>query len=70
MLRYLRTGMTGIAREDVDLIDNYCVATGVRGTMWHKNGHEKGRQREGFPLEYLNELRVQIMAPFITLEKS
>lgn len=69
MLRYLRTGMTGIAREDVDLIDNYCVATGVRGTMWRKKWTRKGRQREGFPLEYLNELRVKIMSPFAVLEK-
>jgi len=70
MLRYLRTGMTGITREDVDLIDNYCVATGIHGTMWHKKWTRKGRQREGFPLEVLNELRIQIMAPLRKLEKN
>ena len=31
ILGFLRTGMSGMEREDIDLLDNYCVAVGIRG---------------------------------------
>ena len=56
MFRYLRSGMSGISREDVDLLDNYCLAVGIRGSkQWHGTWVKKGRGRSAYPLDYLNE---------------
>lgn len=69
VLRYLRTGMTGIDRADIDLLDNYCVAVGIRGAKaWHNPWNRKGRGRNAYPLDYLNALREKIAAPFAALE--
>ena len=51
MFRYLRSGMSGISREDVDLLDNYCLAVGIRGSkQWHGTWVKKGRGRSAYPL--------------------
>lgn len=69
VLRYLRTGFTAVAREDIDLLDNYCVAVGIRGAKaWHEPWTKGGRGRNAYPLEHLNALRAQIIAPFTALE--
>ena len=71
MFRYLRSGMSGISREDVDLLDNYCLAVGIRGSkQWHGTWVKKGRGRSAYPLDYLNELRGKIMKPLEILEKA
>lgn len=31
VFRYLKTGLTGISRADIDLIENYAMAVGIRG---------------------------------------
>lgn len=36
VFRYLKTGLTGIPREDIDLIENYVLACGIRGNRWTK----------------------------------
>ena len=70
MFRYLRSGMSGISREDVDLLDNYCLAVGIRGSkQWHGTWVKKGRGRSAYPLDYLNELREKIMKEYGEGEK-
>ena len=34
VFRYLKTGFAGIDREDVDLIENYVLASGIKGKRW------------------------------------
>ena len=39
MFRYLRTGLTGLSDENIDILDNYCLAVGIKGrkqwsTQW------------------------------------
>ncbi len=71
VFRYLRTGFTGIERKDVDLLDNYCLALGIRGhKAWHEPWKKGGRGRNAYPLEHLNSLREQITAPFLELEQA
>ena len=31
VFRYLRSGMSGITREEADILENYCIAHGIRG---------------------------------------
>jgi ATP-dependent helicase/nuclease subunit B len=34
VFRYLKTGLTGMDREDIDQIENYVLACGIRGSYW------------------------------------
>ena len=34
VFRYLKTGLTGIALEEIDFIENYVLASGIRGSHW------------------------------------
>lgn len=70
VFRYLRTGMTGIQREEADVIENYCLAVGIRGSKaWHEPWKKKMRKKNCQPdLAFLNTLREKIVAPFIPLE--
>ena len=34
VFRYLKTGLTGIAREEIDILENYVLANGIRGNQW------------------------------------
>ncbi|MBQ4283788.1 MAG: PD-(D/E)XK nuclease family protein, partial [Lachnospira sp.] len=70
MFRYLKTGLAGVDTEDVDLLDNYCVAVGVRnGKAWKEAFYKKGRGRNSYPLDRLNELRRIIIEPIVKLEE-
>ena len=70
MFRYLRTGLTGISRHDIDMLENYCLAVGIRGSRaWHEPWKKKMKRSTYQPeLETLNALREQIMAPLLNLE--
>lgn len=71
VFRYLKTGMTGIDRDDIDMIENYCIAVGVRGIgSWEKAFVKKGRRKNGYDLVRLNEIRNEIVTPFIKLNRS
>lgn len=71
VFRYLRTGMTDIEREDIDLLDNYCVAVGIRSRkQWHEEWTRKFRSRvNATDLERLNALRERVIAPLQILEE-
>lgn len=62
IFRYLRCGLTGIVNEDIDILENYCIAKGIRGyskwqSVWTKS--YKG-QKEG-ELTRINETRELLM---------
>lgn len=78
VFRYLRSGLGGFSREDVDLLENHVLAYGIRGKnkwgeVWafHENGQqkpgkevsqEKGEEAQENKWQHLNELRSQFMA--------
>lgn len=69
VFRYLRSGMADLEREETDLLDNYCVAAGIRGSRaWNSEWTKKGRGRNAYPLEQLNSLREKIVKPLSKLE--
>ncbi|MBC7323832.1 MAG: helicase-exonuclease AddAB subunit AddB, partial [Moorella sp. (in: Bacteria)] len=35
VFRYLKTGLTGVSAEEVDRLENYVLATGIRGSRWY-----------------------------------
>ena len=62
VFRLLRTGLFAFSREEVDLLDNYVRATGIRGfsrwkSPWINTTRESGEEE----LEQLNSLRVKFV---------
>lgn len=74
VMRFLRCGFCGIDEDELDRLDNYLVATGIRGkTAWGRRWVHMPRQKSIYDLEKLELLRQQIygcLKPFYeTFEK-
>lgn len=70
IFRYLRTGLTDISREEVDEIENYCIAMGIRGAnrwkeIWVRN--YRNSRSEKADLEHLNKTREKVILPLMQL---
>ena len=68
MFRYLRCGLSQISEDEIDLLENYVLAAGIRGkkkweTRFIYTTHEVTEE----DLEALNELRIRVMEPFSEL---
>ena len=68
MFRYLRCGLSQISEDEIDLLENYVLAAGIRGkkkweTRFIYTTHEVTEE----DLEALNELRIRVMEPFLEL---
>ncbi|MGI6006602.1 MAG: helicase-exonuclease AddAB subunit AddB [Ruminococcus sp.] len=58
VFRYLRTGMSGISRDEADLLENYVLAFGVRGFAgWNREFTKTGSFMTEGDLEELNRIR-------------
>lgn len=71
VFRYLRSGMTKIEREEIDYLENYCIALGIRGnkrwqTKWVRS-HIRG---EALDLERINGLREAVIEPILPLREN
>ena len=65
VFRYLRSGLSGILREDVDRLENYCLAAGIRGyRKWKEPFCYLPRGYEEESLSALNETRKKVMDAF------
>ena len=71
MFRYLRSGLTGIPKEDVDMVENYVLACGIRGwKRWNQTWERNYTKEIELPLAYINEIREQIIAPLLALREA
>ncbi|RNC29814.1 MAG: ATP-dependent helicase/deoxyribonuclease subunit B [Candidatus Dichloromethanomonas elyunquensis] len=64
VFRYLKTGLTGVSREDCDLIENYVLACGIRGSRWTKE-EDWNDQKKDNALEKINQIRKNIIKPLL-----
>ena len=71
MFRYLRTGFTQLTRDEIDILDNYCLAVGIKGRkQWNNEWIRKFRTgREDTDLGLLNRLRREVITPIDVLHK-
>lgn len=73
IFRYLRTGLTGFTREETDMLENYVLATGIRGyKRWKEPFTRRFKSRETINLEQMNELRekfIQELGPLYEVLK-
>jgi len=77
MFSYLKTGLTGLAPEELDELENYVILWNIRGTMWDRpfTQHPEGYNREPTEesealLARLNARRAAIIAPLKALERA
>jgi ATP-dependent helicase/nuclease subunit B len=81
VFRYLKTGLTGINREAVDLLENYVLANGIRGRKWTEEelwnykinyGTEEEAMTlyESSTLNRINETKELIVTPLIRFHRS
>ena len=62
VFRYLRCGMSGLSMEEVDELENYVVALGIRGHgMWIKEWKGTYRSKQVIDLERINTLRKKVI---------
>lgn len=62
VFRYLRTGLTAVSEEDIDLLENYVLATGIRGyKRWSEPFIRRYKTREAIDFERINQIRVLLM---------
>jgi len=62
IMRLLRTGYCGILQKDIDKLENYLLATGIRGKqMWSKRWLRIPKNEKVYDLETLEIIRKQFM---------
>jgi ATP-dependent helicase/nuclease subunit B len=62
VFRYLRTGLTEIFEEDIDLLENYALATGLRGSKRYKEPFTRTyRSKETIDLDRINATRAKLV---------
>ena len=74
MFAYLKSGLTPLTTEEIDILENYVLAYGIKGYKWKLEYWDYGLVREGAEaIEAINGLREKIMlpfAPFLNLPKT
>lgn len=75
VFRYLKTNLVGIDMEDIDMIENYVLAAGIKGKRWTEErgfefwpdyDYEKDKDR----LSRINDIRGRITEPLVKFHSS
>ena len=70
LLGYLRSGLSGIAAEEADLLENYLLAMNIRGfRKWQQKWVRRGPIKEQQELEAVNGLRERLWQQFAPLRE-
>jgi ATP-dependent helicase/nuclease subunit B len=68
VLRYLRSGLSSLLEEDIDLLENYILATGIRGNKRYQEPFTRRyKSSETIDLERINQARNQFMEEILPL---
>lgn len=77
MFRYLKSGLIGIANDDLSLIENYVLANGIKGRKWFEGNwdYRVNRNYRNAESEHdleiklrINEIKDNIMEPIINFQ--
>ena len=65
IMRLLRTGYCGLEQEEIDKLENYLLATGIRGKkMWSQRWLRVPKNEKAYDLEKLEAIRQKFMKDF------
>ena len=68
IMRLLRTGYCGLSLQEIDILENYLLATGIRGKkMWSNRWLRVPKNAKAYELEKLEALREKFMDTFLPL---
>lgn len=64
---FLKTGLTDITKEEVDILENYCLALGIKGckrydSLWIRKTAKM--EKADISMEYVNSLREKVIGIF------
>ncbi len=65
VVRYAKSAFSPVSMEEADALDNYLVASNVRGLSRLLKPFTYKLTKEGMELEGLNEIRERLVAPFV-----
>jgi len=66
VFRHLKTGLTDVQVDEVELLENYAITYGIKGEQW-KQEFYLGKDQ---PLEELNQYRTKFINPLMEVEQS
>lgn len=65
---YLKSGLTSLSTEEIDILENYVLAYGIKGWKWQQETWDYGIMKEGAEaVDAINALRDRFLAPFAPL---
>jgi len=71
VFRYLRSGMSDVATEDIDMLENYVIALGIRGkSRWQESWTRTYRGMDKAKITEINSVREQLLAEVIEFVES
>lgn len=68
VLAYLKSGLADILPDEADLLENYALRVGLRGTMWQQAGSFKRGTADELPM--INELALRGLKPLLALAEA
>ncbi|MDF2586478.1 MAG: addB, partial [Anaerocolumna sp.] len=70
IFRYLRCGLVDVEREDIDILENYVIALGIRGrNRWQETWVRTYRGQDEGELIRINEIRKQVYDTLLPLDE-
>lgn len=63
VFNYLKSGLTNINKEEIFILENYCIKYGIRGSKWYKEDFKIATNDD--ELKMLNGLRNKIVTPLL-----
>lgn len=76
MMRYIKSGLSGLTNEEASLVENYCFVWNIKGKRWleewksNPDGFGETDEAVEERLVLLNSLRKRIVKPIIDLKNS
>ena len=69
---YLKSGLAPIDSDDVDLLENYCLAYGIRGGDWTQKADWNfgGDENPAFDCRRINRIRRKAIEPLLRLKEN
>ncbi|MDR5659332.1 helicase-exonuclease AddAB subunit AddB [Serpentinicella sp. ANB-PHB4] len=64
VFRFIKTGFSSISKDEGEVLENYVLRYGIKGTLWFKDFSIP----EGKDLSTLNQIRVKLIEPFRDFE--
>lgn len=71
VFRYLRTGLLDFTESEIDTLENYCIAHGIRGlNAWKKPFKNRSKRENNIDYAALNEIRGKMMEPLLAFDRA